>query len=169
VTQQGDRVYRYPQQSSARSAPGQQFPKSKRAYFHQLLSQDFDLLAISRFVLGSYWRVASEPERQEFQQLFEYHVMMSYGPRLADYQAQGLRVVGKRLDPLGLIVMSQIVRPQGAAAIPVDWRLSVSDGVYKVSDIVIDGISMAATQRSEFAQAIQRNGGQVQSLLATMR
>jgi phospholipid transport system substrate-binding protein len=141
----------------------------KQACFHQLLSQDFDLLAISRFVLGPYWRVASEPERQEFQRLFEHHVMMTYGPRLADYQAQGLRVVGKRLDPLGLIVMSEIMRPQGAAPIPVHWRLSVSDGVYKVSDIVIDGISMAATQRSEFAQAIQRNGGQVQNLLATMR
>ena len=141
----------------------------KQTYFHQLFSQDFDLSAISRFVLGSYWRVASEAERQEFQRLFEDHVMMTYGPRLADYRAQSLKVTGKRLDPGGLVIMSQIIRPLGVAPIPVDWRLSVSDGLYKISDIVIDGISMAMTQRSEFAQMIQRNGGQVEGLLAAMR
>jgi phospholipid transport system substrate-binding protein len=45
----------------------------------------------------------------------------------------------------------------------------VSEGLYKISDIVIDGISMAMTPRSEFAQMIQRNGGQVEGLLAAMR
>jgi len=89
----------------------------KQYYFHQLPSQDFDLSGISRFVLGSYWRAASESERQEFQRLFENHVMKTYGPRLADYRAKALRVTGKRLDPSGLIVMSQIIRPQGAAPI----------------------------------------------------
>jgi phospholipid transport system substrate-binding protein len=62
-----------------------------------------------------------------------------------------------------------IVGARSTAPIPVDWRLSVCDGLYKVSDIVIDGISMAATQRSEVAQMIQRNGGRVESLLAIMR
>jgi phospholipid transport system substrate-binding protein len=85
-----------------------------------LFSQDFDLSGISRFVLGPYWRVANEPERQEFRQLFEHHVMMTYGPRLADCRAQRLRVTGKRLDPSGVVVMSQIIRPEGAAPIPID-------------------------------------------------
>ena len=53
--------------------------------------------------------------------------------------------------------------------IKVDWRLSVCDGVYKISDIAIAGVSMAMTQRTEFAQVIQRNGGQVESLLAMLR
>jgi phospholipid transport system substrate-binding protein len=141
----------------------------KQTYFHQLFSQDFDLSAISRFVLGSHWRVASEAERQEFQRIFEDHVMMIYGPRHAEYRAQSLKVMGKRLDPDGLTVTSQIIRPLGVAPIPVNWRLSVSDCLYKISDIVIDGISMAMTQRSEFAQMIQRNGGQTESLLAAMR
>jgi len=141
----------------------------KQTYFHQLFSQDFDLSAISRFVLGSYWPVTSEAERQEFRRLFEDHVMMTYGPRLADYRAQSLKVTGKRLEPGGLVVTSQIIRPHGVAPIAVDWRLSVSDGLYKISDIVIDGISMTMTQRSEFAQMIQRNGGKIEGLLAAMR
>jgi phospholipid transport system substrate-binding protein len=45
----------------------------------------------------------------------------------------------------------------------------ISDGRYKISDISIDGVSMALTQRSEFAAIIQRNAGRVPGLLATMR
>jgi phospholipid transport system substrate-binding protein len=141
----------------------------KQTYFHQLLSQDFDLLGISRFILGPYWRLASKPEQQEFQQLFEYHLMMTYGPRLADDRLQVLRVTGTRLDPLGLVVKTQIMRSAGAEPISVDWRLCVCDGLYKINDIVIDGISMVVTQRFEITQMIQRNGGQIESLLAIMR
>ena len=61
----------------------------------------------------------------------------------------------------------------GAGKVPppieIDWRLSVCNGVYKISDIVTAGVNMAVTQRSEFAQVIQRNGGQVESLLSIMR
>ena len=70
-----------------------------------------------------------------------------------------MSVTGNRPDPNGAIVTSQIIRPPGAPPIEIDWRLSVCDGVYKISDIVVEGVSMAATQRSEFAQMIQRNGG----------
>jgi phospholipid transport system substrate-binding protein len=65
-------------------------------------------------------------------------------------------------------MVSQIIRPQGPP-IEVDWRLVVSDGRYKISDVSIDGVSMALTQRSEFAAIIQRNGGRVAGLLATKR
>ena len=63
---------------------------------------------------------------------------------------------------------SRIIRAQ-AAPIVVDWRLGVSDGVYKVEDFAIDGVSMALAQRSQIAALIARGGGQVGILLATMR
>jgi phospholipid transport system substrate-binding protein len=44
-------------------------PAQKQAFFHQLLQRDFDVPGIARFVLGPYWRVASEPEKQEFRSL----------------------------------------------------------------------------------------------------
>jgi phospholipid transport system substrate-binding protein len=77
-------------------------------------------------------------------------------------------VNGSRTDPAGVVVASQIIRPQGPP-IEVDWQLVVSDGRYKISDVSIDGLSMALTQRSEFAAIGQRNGGRVAGLLATMR
>ena len=63
---------------------------------------------------------------------------------------------------------SRIIPPQGAP-IAVDWRLGVSDGLYKIEDVAIDGVSMALAQRSEVAALIARDGGQVGTLLATMR
>jgi len=59
-------------------APGQ-----KQAFFRQLLQQDFDLPGITRFVLGPYWRVASEPEKQEFRRLFEDYIVRVYSERFA--------------------------------------------------------------------------------------
>jgi phospholipid transport system substrate-binding protein len=140
----------------------------KVTYFRQMLRQDFDLTDISRFVLGPYWRIATKAQRREFCSLFEEHLVRFYGQRFAQYGGEALRVNGSRSDPAGVIVTSQIIRPQGPP-IAVDWRLVVSDGRYKISDVSIDGVSMALTQRSEFATIVQRNGGQVAGLLATMR
>jgi phospholipid transport system substrate-binding protein len=140
----------------------------KASYFHQVLRQDFDLTNISRFVLGPYWRVASEGQRQEFWSLLADYLVRFYGQRFAQYAGKGLGVTGSRTDRAGVIVKSQIIRPQGLP-IEVDWRLGVSDGRYRISDVFVDGVSMALTQRSEFAAMIQRNGGQMAGLLATMR
>jgi phospholipid transport system substrate-binding protein len=140
----------------------------KAAYFHQMLRQDFDLARISRFGLGPYWRAASEREQQEFTRLLEDHLVRFYGRRFAEYGGESLRVTGSRADPDGVIVSSQVIRPQGLP-IAVDWRLGLNDGHYKIADVIVDGVSMALTQRSEFAAMIQRNGGQVAGLLAAMR
>ncbi len=51
-------------------------------------------------------------------------------------------LTGSRSDPAGLIVTSQILRPNGPP-IEVDWRLSERGGLYKISDVIVDGVSMA--------------------------
>jgi len=51
----------------------------------------------------------------------------------------------------------------------MDWRLINDSGAYKINDVIIEGVSMAVTQRSEFASVVQRNGGQVSRLIALMR
>ena len=140
----------------------------KVTYFHQMLRRDFALTEISRFVLGPYWRVASGAQRREFRSLFEDYLVHYYGQQFAQYGGESLKVNGSRTDRAGVTVTSQIIRPQGPP-IEVDWRLAVSDGRYKISDVNIDGVSMALIQRSEFAAIVQRNGGRVAGLLAAMR
>jgi phospholipid transport system substrate-binding protein len=141
---------------------------SKRAYFDQLVRQDFDLTGICRFVLGPYWRGASPAERQEFCDGFAHRLVRFYGRRLAQSGDGDFVVTGGRIAPDGAVVTSRIIRSQGAP-ISVDWRLGINDGVYKIEDVAIDGISMVVTQRSAIAALIAREGGQVGMLLATMR
>jgi len=82
------------------------------------------------------------------------------------------RVIGSRLDPDGTIVFSEFNRgsgPSTAGAIRVDWRLTRHHHVYRVKDLIIDGLSMAANGRSELEGVVERNGGQPRAILAVMR
>jgi len=144
-------------------------PNDRVARFRQLFSEDFDVPGIARFVLGRYWRVATEPQQQEFVRLFADYIALAYSNRLAEYSGETLRVTGSRPASDGSLVSSEIVRPNGAPPAKVDWLLTEHDGAYKISDVIVEGVSMAVTQRSEFAAVIQRNGGQVQGLITALR
>jgi ABC-type transporter MlaC component len=73
----------------------------------------------------------------------------------------------------GAIVSSEITRgpgqPRTVQPIKVDWRLSARDGMYKISDVIVDGLSMAANGRSQLGGVVERNGGRAQAILAVMR
>jgi phospholipid transport system substrate-binding protein len=144
-------------------------PGEREARFRQLFHQDFDVPGIARFVLGRYWRTASPAEQQEFVGLFAEYIALAYSNRLAEYSGETLKVLGSRPSPGGVLVQSEILRPNGAPPAHVDWLLTPADGGYKISDVIVEGISMAVTQRSEFASVIQRNGGQVQGLIRALR
>lgn len=144
-------------------------PAERLARFRQLFQADFDELGIARFVLGRYWRGASEEEQQEFLKLFGEYIVFVYGTRLADFNGNTFKLRGSRTDEVATIVSTDVFSPDANAPIKVDWRLVTKDGAFKVNDVIIEGISMMVTQRSEFASVIQRHGGQVSGLLALMR
>jgi len=145
-------------------------PRAERlTRFRQLFQADFDVPGIARFVLGRYWRSATEQEQQEFLKLFEDYVVFVYGTRLSSFNGETFKLRGSRTDASGTIVSTDIISANGDAPIKVDWRLITDHGAFKINDVIIEGISMLATQRSEFASVIQRHGGQVGGLLELMR
>ena len=145
-------------------------PRAERLMrFRQLFQADFDGPGIARFVLGRYWRSASEQEQQEYLKLFEDYVVFVYGTRLSKFNGETFKLLGSRTDESGTIVSTDIISPSGEAPIKVDWQLIADHGSFKINDVIIEGISMLATQRSEFASVIQRHGGQVGGLLELMR
>jgi phospholipid transport system substrate-binding protein len=145
--------------------------EQRLAGFRQLFREDFDVPGLGRFVLGRFARILNPSEQQEFLGLFETYVVYTYSDRLAEFAADGgvTRVTGSRVDAGGTIVSSVIIRGQTVRPIKVDWRLTERDGVYKISDVIIDGLSMAVTGRSELEGVAERNGGQPQAILAVMR
>jgi phospholipid transport system substrate-binding protein len=149
-------------------------PEQRTAGLRQLFHEDFDVPGLGRFVLGRFWRVLNPSEQQEFLGLFENYVVFTYSDRLSEFTGSGApRVIGSRLEPDGAVVSSQIFRGTGGGQafqpIRVDWRLIGRDGVYKISDVIINGLSMAATGRSQMLGVAERNGGQPQAILAVMR
>ena len=144
-------------------------PTVREARFRELFHTDFDCPGIARFVLGRYWRTASEEEQQEFVKLFEDYVVFVYTARLSNFGGEALKVRGSRSDSDGVIVSTDVVSPGTASPMRIDWRLVTDNGAYKISDVIVEGVSMAVTQRSEFASVVQRSGGQVRGLLAMMR
>jgi phospholipid transport system substrate-binding protein len=141
----------------------------RQARFRELFRQDFDIPRIARFVLGRYWNAASPAEREEFQRLLEDYVVFAYSSRLSQYSGELFKVQGSRPDDGAVIVNSIIIRPGEDRPIRVDWRLVSENGALKIADVIIEGISMAVTQRSEFAAVIERSGGRVSGLLTVMR
>jgi phospholipid transport system substrate-binding protein len=144
-------------------------PAIRQARFRELFHDDFDAPGIARFVLGRYWREASVEEQREFVKLFEDYVVFVYTARLANFGGEAFKVRGSRSDGDGVIVSTDVVSPGGATPLRIDWRLVADNGSYKISDIIVEGVSMMVTQRSEFASVVQRNGGQLRGLLAIMR
>jgi phospholipid transport system substrate-binding protein len=144
-------------------------PAVRQERFRELFHADFDGPGIARFVLGRYWRNASEEEQQEFVQLFENYVVFVYTARLSNFGGEAFKIRGSRGDGDGALVSTDIISPGGTSPLRIDWRVVSEDGSYKISDVIVEGVSMMVTQRSEFASVVQRNGGQLRGLIAMMR
>jgi phospholipid transport system substrate-binding protein len=144
-------------------------PALRQERFRQLFHADFDCPGIARFVLGRYWRDASEEEQKDFVKLFEEYVVFVYTARLSNFGGQDFKIRGSRSDGDGVMVSTDVFSPGGSSPLKIDWRLVSDNGTYKINDVIVEGVSMLVTQRSEFASIVQRNGGQVRGLLAMMR
>ena len=77
-------------------------------------------------------------------------------------------MLGSQSDREGVIVSSR-VQINGGAPIRIDWRLNPTNHSYKVTDVIVNGISTAGTQHSDLVSVIQRNNGHMPSLLVAMR
>ncbi len=138
--------------------------------FGQLFNHNFDVQTIGKWVLGRYWRSATDAEKEAYLKLFEEYVVITYVERFDQYSGEKLQVVKSLAEPgKDALVFSQIKRPSGGEAIRVDWRVRSNADVYKIIDVYVEGISMSQTQRKEFTSVIRANGGTVSGLMDVLR
>ena len=143
----------------------------RRQQFHVIFVNHFDVPSIGKFVLGRYGRSATPEQLSAYQEVFQDYVVSTYNTRLTSYAGQTLDVISSTAGEDGrTIVKSQINQPAaGTTPIQVDWVLTGTEGSYKIIDVVIGGVSMALTQRSEFGSVIQSGGGTVDALITRLR
>jgi phospholipid transport system substrate-binding protein len=142
-------------------------PPARLQRFRELFGADFDLPGIGQFVLGRYWRIATPEQQQQFLGLLKEYLAQAYAGRLAEYAGEQFQALTARQEGGDTIVASQIIRNDGGK-IRVEWHLVNKDG-WKITDAYVAGVSMAVTERDEFASVIQQGGGQVQYLLDRLR
>lgn len=135
----------------------------------QFLDRDFDMPRIAAFVAGRYWQKASDSERQTFTGVYRDFMAQVYSQRFARYDGESFVVVGQRPEgPDNTIVYTEMNQPAKGAPLKVEWRVS-DNGGYRVTDVSIAGISMAITQREEFAAFLSQNGGNLAALIQRLQ
>lgn len=145
--------------------------EEKERHFRQLFNENFDVPKIGQFVIGRYWRAASEADRQEFLKVFEDAMVQRFLPLLAENSTERFQIGTATPDAANqndVLIDSRINRPQGEPY-RVTWRVRETDGSFKILDIVAEGVSMAITLRSEYGSVLKSNGGQLPPLTAALR
>jgi phospholipid transport system substrate-binding protein len=133
-----------------------------------------DVELLSRLVLARYWQRLDDEQRARYQALFREVVMRSFASRLNQYAKDAQGPLEERFTitssgPAGKhdVLVRSRVRPLSGGALAVDWRLRGSDGGPVIIDVIIEGVSLLVSQRSEFAAVIERSD--MEGLLAELQ
>ena len=145
-------------------------PQEKESRFGKLFDENFDIPSISRFVLGKYWKSATTTQKKEFIVTFRNYIVKTYSSRFSEYTGEKLTLINSENEsnPKLFIVHTALNR-EDAPPIKVDWRVGLKKDRYVILDIIIEGISLAITQRSEFVSVIDQNDGNVDNLIKLLK
>jgi len=141
--------------------------EQKEAEVRRLLSENFDIKLMGRFVVGQTWKSMNGEQQETYLSLFEEWVLRTYSKRLGGYSGQAFEITGaKSLNPDEVLVATKIQRPN-APPLEAGWRVRSNSNSFKIIDVMVTGVSMVVTQRSEFSAVIQRQG--IDGLIETLR
>jgi phospholipid transport system substrate-binding protein len=138
--------------------------------FGTIVDRDFDVPRIAKFMLGRYWEGATTTERDDFRTVFRDYMIRVYSDNFVNYGSDTFRVIDQRAEnDTTTIVRTEITKIETGRPLPIEWQVSKQPDGFKVDDLSVGGVSLAVAQRDEFASIIQRNGGQVSSLIKLVR
>ena len=130
-----------------------------------------DIKGIGFYSLGSHRKGLSDKKKEEYSKVFEDYFMISFSSRLAEYSNPVIEVNSKeKINENYTIVSSTLVATEKRPEIKIDWRIYTKNPDKPlIRDLIIEGLSLARTQKEEFNSIIQSAGGDVEALLANLR
>jgi len=136
-----------------------------------IAAETVDIRGIGMYTLGSYRKVLSEDQKQEYDALFEQYFLMTFSSRLAEYSNPEIEVKSKEiLNKNYTMVSSLLVATEQRPEINIDWRIYTKNpNDLKIRDLIIEGLSLARTQKEEFSSIIQSNDGDINALLNSLK
>ncbi|MCR4347067.1 MAG: ABC transporter substrate-binding protein [Sulfuricaulis sp.] len=120
----------------------------------------FDFRAMSRTVLGRYWREANEDQRTNFTNEFRNLLVRTYGTALLKYNDEEIIYLPFRMSPEDrtATVKSEVRRKDGGPPVAIQYNFYRTDKGWKVYDVAIEGASLVSTYQSTFAARVQKEG-----------
>jgi len=143
--------------------------KSKK--LSEMALKTVDIKGVAFYSLGKYRKNLNEEQLKEYLSLFEKYFLKSFTSRLADYSDPKIDVVSVEvLNPKYTIVKSVLLATNKQPEVKIDWRVYTKDpNKPLIRDLIIEGLSLARTQKEEFSSVIESNNGDVTKLFDTLR
>ncbi len=136
---------------------------------NEIVVPGFDFERITRSAVGRNWRKANAEQKKALVMEFRQMLVRVYAQSLLNYAGQKIRILPLRpgKQPNHVMVHTE-VNETGGPSIPINYRMYLKDGAWKVYDIIIDGVSLVSNYRGSFAAEVRRKGidGLIQTLKA---
>ena len=128
--------------------------------------ENVDIEALSMYTLGPIRKTLERPMLEKYQNLFEKYFLKSLTSRLTDYSSQKFEVLGfEQKSETYTIVSSKIVKSSSQPEIKIDWRVYTKDPARPlIRDLIVEGLSLAKTQKEEFASILNSNNNDINIL-----
>ena len=130
-----------------------------------------DIDGIGMYTLGAYRKTLNEDQKKEYKDLFHQYFLKTFSSRLAEYSNPEIQVNSKeKLNKNYTMVSSILVATEQRPQIKIDWRIYTKNpDDPKIRDLIIEGLSLARTQKEEFSSIIQSNDENIEALFANLK
>ena len=145
--------------------------KEKIEKLKEIASETVDIKGIGYYTLGAYRKSISNDQIKQYEVLFEQYFLKSFSSRLAEYSNPEIEVTSKKkLGKNYTMVSSILVSTEQRPEVKIDWRVYTKNTKNPlIRDLIIEGLSLARTQKEEFSSIIQSNDGDINALFAILK
>ena len=142
----------------------------KKKKIETIALEHVDINALGMYTLGGVRKTLDEETLQRYKDLFKMYFLKSLTSRLTDYSEQKFEVVGAdQKSETYTIVNSRIIKTSSQPEIKIDWRVYTKDLTRPlIRDLIVEGLSLAKTQKEEFASILNSNNNDIEILFAKL-
>ena len=144
--------------------------ESKIIKLNDIAERSVDISGIGMYALGKHKKEISEEQKTKYNKLFRSYFLKSFSSRLVDYTDPKINVVSqKKINKKYTIVNSILEATSKRPQVKIDWRIYTKNPEKPlIRDLIVEGLSLARTQKEEFNSIIQNNDGDINALFKTL-
>ena len=143
----------------------------KAKFIQEIAIENVDINALGLYTLGELRKSTDKNSLNEYQQTFQKYFLKSLTSRLTDYSSSKLEVISSEKKSSNYtIVKSKILEYDSKPEIKIDWRVYTKDpNKPLIRDLIVEGLSLARTQKEEFASILNSNNNDVDALIKKLQ